>query len=68
MDVIRHEFDWHSVSEIFRIPGKKNLSDPGTKRDPPLIHALALTFSDGRLPFGVLLVPQSDRRSMYQPI
>lgn len=33
---IRHSFERRQVSNIVWIPGKENLSDPGTKTDSPL--------------------------------
>ena len=51
VNVIRHEFETKNVHKIMWIPGKQNLSDPGTKCDSPLSISLQLMLFTGTLPF-----------------
>lgn len=60
VNVIRFEFETKSVSKIYWIPGKMNLSDPGTKADSPLIPALQLLLHTGKIP---IEFPTAESRS-----
>ena len=51
VNVIRYEFETKNVNNIYWIPGKLNLADPGTKADSPLTQALQLLLHNGKLPY-----------------
>lgn len=48
---IRYEIERKNIDKIIWIPGKKNLSDTGTKENSPLCDALQIALYDGKFPF-----------------
>ena len=50
VNLIRFEYETHSVNTVVWIPGKSNPADPGTKRDSPLTDVLRLMLYTGVLP------------------
>lgn len=51
VSLIRYEFETQNVSRMIWVPGKVNLSDPGTKPNSPLSNALQLMMLSGEIPF-----------------
>ena len=49
VNVIRFEFEVGNVAEFIWVPGSKNIADPCTKADSPLIESLCLTLADGKM-------------------
>ena len=50
VNLIRFEYETHSVNTVVWIPGKTNRADPGTKRDSPLTDVLLLMLYTGIIP------------------
>ena len=50
VNLIRFEYETHSVNTVVWIPGKCNPADPGTKRDSPLTDVLRLMLYTGVIP------------------
>lgn len=50
VNLIRFEYETHSVNTVVWIPGKTNPADPGTKRDSPLTDVLRLMLYNGIIP------------------
>lgn len=65
VNVIRYEYETINADEIIWIPGRVNLSDPGTKTDSPLAQALQLTMSSGKLS---LDLSESESRCADRPL
>ena len=65
VNLIRFEYETHSVNTVVWIPGKTNPADPGTKRDSPLTEVLRLMLYTGQIqiPF-----TGSQTRSSYRSL
>ena len=50
VNLIRFEYETHSVNTVVWIPGKCNPADPGTKRDSALTDVLRLMLYTGKIP------------------
>lgn len=62
---IRYEYENGNADEVIWIPGRVNLTDPGTKTDSLLPQALQLTMSSGKL---ALDLSESEARSADRPL
>ena len=49
VNVIRYEYETQHADDMIWIPGRVNLTDPGTKTDSPLTQAMIQTMACGKL-------------------
>lgn len=61
VNILRHDYELDMLRELVWIPGKINLSDPGTKPNSPLCDALRITLQDGRLSLNYEIAEHSKR-------
>lgn len=65
VNIIRFDFETKAINRMFWIPGRCNLSDPGTRQDSPLRDTLNLTLQTGHIP---IEFPTMESRSSDSPL